>query len=319
MTKLPFDLVPFTKREVPVNSRIHTEFTDKCRTRMYRLIKQICYETEFEDAFNELRLEYAGDVYPTSGSYRPPKRAEEFFKQGQHEYLVEYIEKLYNIVWESDREINILLKHDSHLRRILLETRILLRLTPTHSQIKDMTRIKHSYRGDEVKNRYRPSKHGPITFEVVSSEAHLDADREVQKVTGSAEWGVAVEPYNEAWMRYQEEQIDASLFELLNKSLERVIFKICKEDNDWVADNASLGACLNELQNRGFFTPNDELYHEWTEMGKGLRAAMRKTGADKHRHEDPIQRDYAILVLHQVAAFLTFLIRRYESEYADGS
>ena len=96
-------------------------------------------------------------------------------------------------MWASNREHNILLKYDSRLRRIFRDTRILVRLNPDHEELSK----KFEYRvgnGIRESKRYHTQRNDPITFEIIGSEALLNADSGIQQITERSEWQQAVEP-----------------------------------------------------------------------------------------------------------------------------
>lgn len=57
------------------------------------------------------------------------------------------------------------------------------------------------------------------------------------------------------------------------------------------------------------------MVHERTQVTEGLKA-VQKTGGNRTGHEE-MDEEYALLLLHQVGAFLSFIISRYEAEYVD--
>jgi len=319
MGRLPFDLEPFTKRNTPSDSRINTEFTEECRGRLYRLFGTEATDRELTGAYTELEQEYIREFTGFGKAHNADQALLEFLHNEDHEYVLEYIEYLYNILWSSNRDRRTLVKIDSRLRRILRDCRMLLQIKPDHETLANYG--------------YEPYKYEPIRFEIIGSEALLNADSDIQKIAESSQWREAVEPYNVAWERYQEDEVDLILFKQLNLVLENVMYKICKEDNNWVDDGAGLGTCLNAMKEEGFFEPNNELYGEWSQIGSGInniseqieeieselekvgngvKIGVQKPNGDKHRHGE-ISEDYAIMLLHQVAAFLTFAIQRHES------
>jgi len=320
MKRLPFDLEPFTKRNTSSGSRVHTEFTDECRGRLYRLFGTESSTSEINGAYLELEQEYVRKFEGFSTASTNDQKLLEFIHNEEHEFVLEYIEYLYNIIWSSDRKAKDLAKIDSRLRRILRECRMLIKVVPDRRTLFKF-------------GRYYPENDGAIVFEIIGSEALLNADSDIQKIGQSHSWKDAVEPYNKAWERYQNDEVDLLLFKHLNSALENVMYKICKKDNDWVGESGHLGACLNAMKDHDFFEPNNELYGEWSQIasgiedvtealdemmggfekvGTGIKIGVQKPGGDKHRHGE-IPEDYAIMVLHQTAAFLTFAIQRHES------
>lgn len=311
MTKLPFDLVPFTKRESPPESRIYTHLTSDFRYKLTVLLLEYTDREDLEDATRELRPEYARDFKSLGKSGNIKENIPKFIQEEDDEIVLDFLEYLVNILWSSNYDKDLLLKFDSKLRRMFLEERILIILRPDHEELERLRGPRRSPRGV---NHYYPPTHGPLTFDVVGDETILEADSDIRGLGKQPNWRTELRPYNTAWEQYQAGNFTSDIFENLNKAIENTIYRICKEDNSWVDEGAGLGACLNELQDRGFFEPNNELYGEWSNLITGLKIAIRKSSSDKHRHEE-IRRDYVQLVIHQVAAFLVFLITRYEDQY----
>lgn len=310
VTRLPFDLVPFTKRESPPESQIYTHLTSDFRYKLRILLLRYARDDDLQEALIEIEPEYAREFKGFSDSVDIRDGFAEFVQEEDDEIVLDYLEYLVNIFWSSDHDKKSLLKFDSKLRRIFLEERILIILRPDHDELERYSGPRNHYGIDH----YYPPVQGPLTFDVVGDETIIEADSDIRALGRQPNWQTELRPYNVAWEQYQAGNFTSDIFEHLNKAIENTVYRICKKDNSWVDDGAGLGECLNELQEHGFFEPNNELYGEWSNLTKGLKIGIRKPDSDKHRHEE-IKRDYVQLVLHQVAAFLVFLITRYEDEY----
>ncbi|MCQ4334901.1 hypothetical protein KM295_15730 [Natronomonas sp. F2-12] len=99
-----------------------------------------------------------------------------------------------------------------------------------------------------------------------------------------------------------------------DNSLEAVLIKICVEERGWNNEGDGVSAYLNSIKDKGLFDPNEAMFAEWEQIINGLQIGVQRTGGDRKRHET-FDQDYSILLLHQVGAFLTFVINRYEDQY----
>lgn len=188
------------------------------------------------------------------------------------------------------------------IERTLVEEGILVQMKPSTEEMAEWTVLS-------------PANNEYIKFQQVADETIIEADQETRILALSEPWKEPLKPYNKAWDLYKNDKLDSSLTENLAKSIEAVTEEICKEQENWVDSGAGLGACLNEMKDRGLFEPNPSMYAEWQKIWEGFQIGMQKPAGDKHRHEQ-IDQDYAILLLHQTSAFLTFVIKQYEKTYS---
>ncbi|MDL0128806.1 hypothetical protein [Halobacterium salinarum] len=217
--------------------------------------------------------------------------------------LWDYLEYLLNITWSDDsfRRNNDMLLMAKKIEKTLVEEGILVQMKPSVKEIADY-------------DFYHPTNNEYVHFQQVADETIIEADQELRILALGEPWKEPLKPYNEAWDLYKDNKLDSTLTEKLAKSIEGVVEEICKEQEDWVDPGAGLGACLDAMKDKGLFEPNNAMFAEWRDIVNGLKIGVQKPAGDKHRHE-LIDQDYAILLLHQTSAFLTFVIKRYEQQY----
>ena len=221
--------------------------------------------------------------------------------------LWDYLEYLLNTTWSKKAaeeyriEYETMLDTAMDIENILAEEGILIQMKPSVEEMK-------SY------NNYRPDKNEWVKFQPVSDETVIDVDQETRALAMGKNWEEPLEGYNEAWNLYSDGTFTYVIAEKLYNSLEAVCKKICVELEDWEDESTTIGDCLSKMREKGLFEPNDAMVAEWQQIQGGLQIGVQKLGKDRKRHEE-IDQDYAILLLHQTSAFLSFVIKRYEAKY----
>jgi hypothetical protein len=298
-----WDFTPWSKRNSEPEPRVHEELTEPARIRLANILTQNVAAEQVEAAYNNL-LDYTGQEIvglDFSHSASTLRSLDGFIKETDNmDLLWDFSEYLLNITWSdrSFRRNNEVLLMAHKIERTLVEEGILVQMKPSVEEMAEW-------------NIPSPAKNEYIKFQQVADETIIEADQETRVLALGEPWKDPLKPYNKAWDYYKNDKLDSSLTENLAKSIEAVAEEICKEQEDWVDPGAGLGACLNEMKDRGLFEPNPSMYAEWQKIWEGLQIGMQKPAGDKHRHEH-IDQDYAILLLHQTSAFLTFVIKRYE-------
>lgn len=250
-----------------------------------------------------------------------------FLQNGKNDVVLKYLEALLNTMWANSKySRNDLLTTDQKLRRILREERILLRLRPEHNYLVKKSKARRT----RASNGYDPHKYKYIRFESLGDETVIEADREIRVLQQNARWKEPLEGYNKAWNQYQEGNFNQHLADALYRSLEEVCQMICVELEDWNDESDTVGTYLGTMREKGLFDPNDSMVGEWQNVQGGLKdildgiektqqgtqMAAQRTGGDRTGHVT-FDQDYALLLLHQVSAFLSFIIKRYESNYGE--
>lgn len=262
-----------------------------------------------EDTLSDFEMETVKSIPERTDSWETQQK---FLRNATNDEFFIYSEFLLNNIWsDSAHKRDRLLKLDERLRRILYERRVLVRIRPEHGVL-----LRKSSKGDEGFNGYIPKDDGFLQFEQLGDETVVEADQEINVLQKGANWDEPLKGYNEAWNLYQDGQFTYVIPEKLYNSLEAVCRKICVELHDWNSEKDGVGTYLNTMREKGLFKPNDTMIGEWQQIQGGIQTGIQKLGSDRKRHEE-LDQDYCILLLHQTAAFLTFVIKRYESQYGD--
>lgn len=156
-------------------------------------------------------------------------------------------------------------------------------------------------------------KGGVIQFRPLASEAMADIDAEIQKLAGDERWEPALEPYNAAFERYLDGDFDELIPKKLYNSVEILLQTICVDLEEWT-DNPDLSHSnyLQMLNDNGFYDANGITSPELESLLDALEKLVAKLGNDRKQRHQYIDREYCTLLLHQVGAYLYFLINRYE-------
>lgn len=322
------DWIPWQNRHTEPEQRIHEELTEDAAKRFAFALNDIAERSEIESAYSKFRIETGRsiDYFKTTNSGPAKESSGRLILNEDSELVNTYIELLLNELWtESDysREnhpTEELLELDDTLRRILVEEGILLRIRPDRERLKEYAESVAGYRnssGGGYRSRHvrseptPPKKDFNIEFERLANEAVVDADQHLRALGKHERWKDELRPYEEAWEQYQNQQFSYIIPEKLYNSLEAVLEKICVELEGWNTTGQGVGTYLQSIQEHGLFDPNEAMVGEWQQIVGGLKVGVQRTGGDRKRH-GKIDQDYCILLLHQIAAFLIFVINRYE-------
>ncbi|MFP9192160.1 hypothetical protein ACLI4Q_10955 [Natrialbaceae archaeon A-CW1-1] len=321
--------VPWYNRNRKPEQRIHEEFTEKAANRISFAVAEVASKGEIKTAYREFRIETGEDV--SYFQIESPESAKQslyrFVRDEETDYALTLLELLLNELWthashpNEEHSATSLTELDEKLRRILVEEGILLRLKPEQEVIVDHAGMREK-RGEITEQLMRqkpifnlePIKQFSIRFERLANESVIEADQALRALGKQERWEDELTPYNKAWEQYQNQQFSQILPEKLYNSLEAVLEKMCVEEQGWNEQSDSVGSYLNSLKDHGLFEPNEAMIGEWQQIVGGLQVGVQRTGGDRKRHGD-IDQDYCILLLHQVGAFLTFIINRYENQY----
>lgn len=328
------DWVPWCNRDSEPEQRIHQNLTETARNRILYTINEVASKDNVSEAYRRYRLETGQDIeYFTTKSIQQKKESlNRFLKEEELDDVLTFIEIFLNKLWEATRissdshyPVDTLLSVDEYLRRILVEEGILLRIQPEREKIERFAekisnhqKVKGGYQSRHSRPSHRtlPDKDFNIQFERLANQSIVESDQAVRALAKTQRWQDELKPYNEAWAKYQDEQFSYIIPEKLYNSLEATLVKICVEEQGWNSEKDGVGRYLNSIKENGLFEPNKAMIGEWQQIVSGIQVGVQRTGDDRKRHEN-IDQDYCILLLHQVGAFLTFIINRYEDEYLE--
>lgn len=327
------DWIPWRNRQSEPEQRIHKEFTETAANRISFSLNQIASRAEIDEAYTEYRTETGKhvDYFETANTGPAKESLSQFISVEELGDSLTIIEILVNKLWEEptlsddNHTTEELLDFDNKLRRILVEEGILLRVRPERVHIETFAEELARYRERDsggyssrhsrrTASQERPEKPFNIHFETLADESVIESDQQLRILGKKDRWENELRPYNQAWEQYQEQQFSYLIAEKLYNSLEAVLVKICVEEQSWNEEGDGVSSYLDSLKENGLFDPNKAMFAEWEQILSGIQIGVQRTGGDRKRHQ-AFDQDYAILLLHQVGAFLTFIINRYEDEY----
>lgn len=321
---------PWANRNSELDERIHDTLTDDARERIAFAMNGTAARGEIKDAYEEYRINRGTDLdYFITRNTEPAKESlHQFIDEEDDAEVLTLLELLLKEIWAESNissrshSVEALLELDEKLRQILLEEGILLKLTPDRETVEQfaeaLDNAKNSGGGYRSRRSYqpRPNRDWNFEFEWQAHGAVIDSDQSVRMLGRQERWEGVLSPYEEAWEAYQNPPVSYVVAEKLYNALEGTLAKICVEEQGWNSKGDGVAAYIESLKDNGIFQPNPAMVHEWRQIAEGLKAGVQKTGGDRKRHEE-FDEDYALLLLHQVGAFLSFVISRYEDEYVN--
>lgn len=310
------EFTPWKNRHSGPKQRIHEELTESARRRIGYAVGAVTAAEDIQESVKGFQIETGQPLshFDVKNPDRLRQAQFEFITEEGNDEVLTYLEILLNVLWgpiestSSGPSKDELIDLDIKLRRILTEEGILLQIKPERSEVLSMS-------GDMIREMIT-SVHTdgfigePIRFEKLSDASVIDADQAIQSMANESRWEAPLEGYHEAWEMYQDGQFSYIIAEKLYNSLEAVLMEICVTEG-WNTPEDTVSSYLDSMGEHDLFQPNNAMIGEWNQILKGIQIGIQRTGSDRKRHEkfDP---DYAILLLHHVAAFLMFIINRYE-------
>lgn len=154
---------------------------------------------------------------------------------------------------------------------------------------------------------------GVIQFVPLESEAMEDIDAKIQALAEKEPWDNALQGYNDAFERYLNGDFDDTLVTKLYNSIEEVLQTICVDLEGWTEDREkSHGDYLDMLNDNSVYDANGITAPELDQLLDALEKMVSKVGHDRKQRHAYHDRAYCTLLIHQVGAYLYFLISRYE-------
>lgn len=301
-----WDFTPWSQRDSEPEPRIHEELTEKARIRISNIVVHEIRQEHVKTAYRHLVDNTGQEIHSLdfSNSSATLRSVEGFIRSEEDlDLLLDFLEYLLNTLWSDEGYYrnNSTLNMAVKIQKALVQEGILIQMKPSPEEM-------NSYR------TYIPSRNEYVCFQQVADETIIETDQELRVLALGDKWKEPLSGYNEAWELYRDDTLTYVITEKLYNSLEAVVQKICIDLEGWENEGATVGTCLNTMREKGLFEPNDTMIGEWQQIYGGLQTGVQKLGSDRKRHEE-IDQDYAILLLHQTSAFLTFVIKRYEQKY----
>lgn len=154
---------------------------------------------------------------------------------------------------------------------------------------------------------------GSIQFHPLESEAMEDIDTKVQALAEKEPWDDALKGYNAAFERYLDGDFDEIIPKKLYNSIEEVLKTICVDLEGWTDDRDSSHAkYLDLLKEHDVYNANGITAPELGSLLNTLVKMVSKVSDERHQRHAYHDRAYCTLLIHQVGAYLYFLIGRYD-------
>jgi len=155
-----------------------------------------------------------------------------------------------------------------------------------------------------------------FNFYPIGSELMQNSDQELSVIGQGERWSSVISPYNEAYNQYLDRTYDWTIPEKLYNSIEELCRTICVDLERWENNREqNLSVYLETMRENDLFEPNNIMMAELTDLSKSMERTFQKAGAERKNRHSEIDREYATLLLHQVSAYLTYLIRQYEEKF----
>jgi hypothetical protein len=157
---------------------------------------------------------------------------------------------------------------------------------------------------------------GKARFRQIESEAMEDIDKEVQALAEEEPWDDALKGYNDAFERYLDGEFDERIPKKLYYSIEEVLKTICVDKEGWT-DNRELvhSEYFQMMKDNDFYHAHGATVAELNQFLESLERMVAKISDDRKQRHAYHDRTYATLLIHQVGAYLYFLINRHK-EYS---
>lgn len=151
-------------------------------------------------------------------------------------------------------------------------------------------------------------------FRPMESEAMDEADREIQALAEEEPWKDALQGYNDAFQRWKDGDYDELIPKKLYNSIEEILKVICVDLEGWTDDRKqSHKFYLDSLNEKGVYAAHGVTAPELKDLLNSMERMVSKVSDDRKQRHAYHDRTYSTLLIHQVGAYIYFLISRYES------
>ena len=296
------DFESLIERRRKDESRVHTDLTEPFKERVMQILEPVGY-TNQRDAFYVLfeKIGYSplrDAICPNNEDPRDvldavhgsgTRAQNRLIRQGDTVLILSYLERLLREVW--------------HERDSELAEQIALK-------------IQRTLKSEGILWELEQGEPGELRFEEMGSEMMQEADDELRSLALGDTWEEPLRGYNEAYELYLDRKYGKEIPEKLYNSIEAVVTTICVDLEGWEGSKErNLKYYLDVLREEEVFAPNPIMKAEVGDLVNSMEKAFSKAGNDRKNRHELIDRRYCTLMLHQVSAYLVFIIKRYEDEY----
>jgi len=304
------DFESLIERRRESGPRVHVDLTERFRERLLQILATIDAESKaatFARLFERLGYsEVQESIYPEADHSadivdfvgRKTSEAEgRTILNADTELVLSFVEYLLKIYQENIPGNAYRKSKQKELRSVVSE-------------------IRRALESEGILWELNPDEDGFVRFEQMGSEAMQEADEEVRGLMQGTVWEEPLRGYNEAYELYLDRKYGKEIPEKLYNSIEAVVTTICVDLEGW-EDNKdrNLKHYLDVLREEEVFAPNPIMKAEVGDLVNSMERAFSKAGNDRKNRHELIDRRYCTLMLHQVSAYLVFIIKRYEDEY----
>lgn len=308
------DFESLIERRREDESRVHVDLTGRFRERLLQILAPIASyykKNTFDKLFKRLGYTKVQEaIYPSAEPTEVinlvgkniGEAESKIVYEGDTVLTLSYVEHMLNISWE---DITSLSSSTRMTKGVINEA---------------MNEIIRALESEGILWELKPDEDGLARFEQMGSEAMQEADDELEGLMAGTVWEEPLRGYNEAYDLYLDRKYGKEVPEKLYNSIEAVVTKICVDLEGW-EDNPdrNLKHYLDILREQEVFAPNPIMKAEVGDLVDSMEKAFSKAGNDRKNRHELIDRRYCTLMLHQVSAYLVFIIKRYEDEYGEPS
>jgi hypothetical protein len=153
-------------------------------------------------------------------------------------------------------------------------------------------------------------------FRQLESEAMEDIDKKIQALAEKEPWDKALKGYNDAFKKYLEGEYDEQIPKKLYYSIEEVLKVICVDEEGWTGNRELVHSeYLEMMKEHNFYHAHGATVAELNQFLSSLDRMVAKVSDDRKQRHAYHDRTYATLLIHQVGAYIYFLINRHK-EYS---
>lgn len=302
------EYTPLIDREREPKARIHEELTESARERLVAITsgKAVRYRRDVMDYL----MKKVGKSPLRKFYDEESVKHDKFIMKGETIHVLTYIEMLmkkfhkHNLLNEEYRTKNkIKIKNDPE------------NVPPTSNTLQTIENIRDVLVTEGILWDMQPLGEGGVFhFTPLESEGMKEIDENLQEISEDQPWANALKGYNDAFDRYLSGDFDEHIPKKLYYSIEEVLKIICVDEEGWT-DNRELthAKYLDMLHEHGVYDAHGVTADELGDFLNSLERMVAKVGADRKHPHAYHDRAYATLLIHQVGAYLYFLINRYEA------
>lgn len=306
------EYIPLIDREREPESRVHEELTSTARERL----STITEPSKYHHARSALKfiMNRVGRTLVLNHLKDEDKNGEDiwrllhfrFIEGGDTIHVLTYIEKLLFEI------------HNSHADSISgfdTSTMDLTGFYPAEKRKQVISDIENVLITEGILWEIEPAgEGGVIEFKPLASESMNEVDEKIRGLARTDTWKNALRGYNAAYRRYLNGDFDELIPKKLYNSIEAVLQTICVDLENWT-DNRDMNhkKYLDLLNENGVYNAHGIIAPELNDLLTSLERMVSKVSDERKQRHLYHDRAYCTLLIHQVGAYLYFLINRYEA------